>query len=131
MTLEKVFAYEDINEQLTPGMRYTIYVIWKFFLYRKYIGKPTREFSYIQLQAYYGRFKFKIIPRALFRRGRPLHWHTIERAIRSLKSDIDPPLLFSIGNGFFQPTQAFWDYIKIRLERHRVFWPELRYKGGG
>ena len=126
MTLEKVFLYEDVNEQLTPGLRYTIYVIWKFFLYHRYIGRPVQEFSYLQLQRYYERFKFKIIPRILFRKGRPLHWHTLERAIRSLRSEIDPPLLISTGNGFFQPTQAFWDYIKIRRERYGVFWPELR-----
>ena len=129
--MSSTFSFEKFEYQLTPGIRYTIYVIWKFFLYRRYIGKPAEEFSYLQLQSYYERFKFKIIPKILFRKGRPLHWHTLERAIRYLRSQVDPPLLVNSGEGFFRPTQEFWSYIRYRVNKYGVFWPELRNQRGG
>ena len=118
--------FEALEWRLNPGMRMTIYIVWKYFLYQKFIGKPTDEFSYLRLQEYYDKFKFKIIPRKLFTRGRPLHWHTIERAIRALRSDFKPPFFISLGNGFFKPTDLFWEYIRYRKNKYGTFWPELR-----
>jgi hypothetical protein len=109
-----------LEEQLRYGDIFTIYIIYKYYLYRRYIGRPVEDFSYLHLQLYYNKFKFKIVPRHL----EILHWHSIERNIRRLASEIKPPLLVRVGNGFFKPTKDFWSYIQERIESIGSFWPK-------
>ena len=115
----------NIEDQLKPNHRVTIYIVWKYFLYRRFIGKPTDEFSYKYLRGYYDRFKYKILPREAV--DVIPHWHTIERAIRFLRSNVNPPFFITSGRGFFKPTSVFWTYIQERIKRFGgVFWPELK-----
>jgi hypothetical protein len=109
----------ELEKKLKYGDIFTIYIIYKYFQYREYIGKPTEGFSYYYLERYYVKHRNKIVPRHL----ELLHWHSIERKIRRLCSEVKPPLLIRLGNGYFKPTRYFWKYVEERINSLGSFWP--------
>lgn len=115
-SLDRYFLYIDIHDILKDrhSDQYTVFLIYKLFMYRKFLGDGTKYFTYDQLRGYYGKHRFRITPD-----GIPIpKWQSIDRAIRRLANSMYPPLLEKVGRGKFVPTREFWIYVRERIQEN-------------